>query len=1023
MRFCLLAICVLLSTSAMAQSTPSTVIFWEAGFPAADTASPDRATLAALPNVRFANTQELAGALASTDTKLLVLPYGSAFPEEEWSAIYAYLQRGGNLLAVGGRPFSRAAYRECDASNACLWKLRYPRNAWAKALFINDYTETPGPKGLSALGNDDLPEVTPPSLSWKRAWSPTVRMSAEGLYSRIGTAGTIDMRLDVLVWFQDGDSHKLAAPVIELDHIKNNFVGGRWVMVLADLERPLAPEDLSRLAQRALEGAREIVVQPTTALFLPGETPSFEVRVNRFASKPATLRLELTDSAESGSPTTQSFPLEIAQYPFIGSVQMPAPSQLGLHTVTAKFLDGDTPIAQYRTGYWVRDNERLLSGPRVTLNQNFFLVNGKPLPIVGTTYMASDVQRQYLMQPNPFVWDRDFAQMHDNGINMIRTGLWTAWDQVMKEPGVVQESALRNLEAFLLTAQRYNIPVQFTFFAFIPDNFGGANPYLDPEAVRRQQDYITAIVARFKDVPFLMWDLINEPSFDKPTHLWVTRANGDRFESQRWNEYLGKVHGTNDAVANSWNVTSLPTPLPVPDEPDFAPGSVYRGGHPLSVHDFYLFAQQQFVEWAQSMRQTIHATGSKQLVTVGQDEGGGTDRLNTSYWVGAVDFTTNHSWWLNDALLWDSLVAKQPGKPLLIQETGLQNDFQIDDTWRRSADNQAYTLERKCALALATSAGVIDWLWNVNAYMTEDVEVTIGVVRPDYTEKAEAAVMRGLAKFANNNREAFRAPAPPPVVIVLPQDLLFSPMNPAAVAAQQKAVRVLHNYLHVPAYAIAENQLAHLGQPKLAILPSPHVLDEAAWKQLLAYVSQGGTLLITGSFDRDPYWRYTSRLKGPGRGIAGTAAELSSGRHYRSTASRLPVSFADQAFVDELRFADQSGWKELTVGKGKLLIASYPVEMSEGNDATAAVYAAALRRAGVEPPYEVRQLSLGVLARPTVFENAVLYLFMSESGRDEQIDVRDKITGAEIKFTLPEQRAALVLLNKKDGRVIARYGD
>ena len=114
--------------------------------------------------------------------------------------------------------------------------------------------------------------------------------------------------------------------------------------------------------------------------------------------------------------------------------------------------------------------------------------------------------------------------------------------------------------------------MQFTFFAFIPDNFGGANPYLDPEAVRRQQDYITAIVSRFKDVPWLMWDLINEPSFDKPAHLWVTRANGDRFESQRWNEYLGKVHGTNDAVANAWNMTTLPSPMPVPDEPDFSPG-------------------------------------------------------------------------------------------------------------------------------------------------------------------------------------------------------------------------------------------------------------------------------------------------------------------------------------------------------------------------------------------------------------------------------------------------------------------
>ncbi len=120
------------------------------------------------------------------------------FLRTAWPAIYAYLQRGGNLLTLGGRPFSHAAYRECDANNVCSWKLRYPRNAWAKALFINDYTETPGSKGLRQLANDDLPELHLPVISWKRAWSPTVRMSAEGLYPRIGTAGTIDMRLDPL---------------------------------------------------------------------------------------------------------------------------------------------------------------------------------------------------------------------------------------------------------------------------------------------------------------------------------------------------------------------------------------------------------------------------------------------------------------------------------------------------------------------------------------------------------------------------------------------------------------------------------------------------------------------------------------------------------------------------------------------------------------------------------------------------------------------------------------------------------
>jgi hypothetical protein len=65
----------------------------------------------------------------------------------------------------------------------------------------------------------------------------------------------------------------------------------------------------------------------------------------------------------------------------------------------------------------------------------------------------------------------------------------------------------------------------------------------------------------------------------------------------------------------------------------------------------------------------------------------------------------------------------------------------------------------------------------------------------------------------------------------------------------------------------------------------------------------------------------------------------------------VPVSFDQQAFVDELRFANQSGWKELNVGKGKLLITSYPVELSEGSEARCRLRTA-LHRAGIEPPYE-----------------------------------------------------------------------
>src|SRR2546425_13102117 len=55
----------------------------------------------------------------------------------------------------------------------------------------------------------------------------------------------------------------------------------------------------------------------------------------------------------------------------------------------------------------------------------------------------------------------------------------------------------------------------------------------------------------------------------------------------------------------------------------------------------------------------------------------------------------SHSWWEIDALLWDSLVAKQSGKPMLVQETGIQHELQIDESGRRTPEAEALLIERK----------------------------------------------------------------------------------------------------------------------------------------------------------------------------------------------------------------------------------------------------------------------------------------------------------------------------------------
>ncbi len=96
----------------------------------------------------------------------------------------------------------------------------------------------------------------------------------------------------------------------------------------------------------------------------------------------------------------------------------------------------------------------------------------------------------------------------------------------------------------------------------------------------------------------------------------------------------------------------------------------------------------------------------------GQDEGGIQDRLSPAFWGESVDFTTNHSWWQNDYVLWDSLAAKQPGEAMLIQETGLQRELNLDEVARRTPESEAALLERKIAASFIQGSGAIEWLWN-----------------------------------------------------------------------------------------------------------------------------------------------------------------------------------------------------------------------------------------------------------------------------------------------------------------------
>ncbi len=71
-----------------AEPLSSVVVFNDAGFPSGDSASPSLEQLQKmLPGARLASVEQLRSLLHASTTRLFVLPYGSAFPEEAWTDI------------------------------------------------------------------------------------------------------------------------------------------------------------------------------------------------------------------------------------------------------------------------------------------------------------------------------------------------------------------------------------------------------------------------------------------------------------------------------------------------------------------------------------------------------------------------------------------------------------------------------------------------------------------------------------------------------------------------------------------------------------------------------------------------------------------------------------------------------------------------------------------------------------------------------------------------------------------------
>jgi hypothetical protein len=307
--------------------------------------------------------------------------------------------------------------------------------------------------------------------------------------------------------------------------------------------------------------------------------------------------------------------------------------------------------------------------------------------------------------------------------------------------------------------------------------------------------------------------------------------------------------------------------------------------------------------------------------------------------------------------------------------------------------------------------------------MPSDNEAAIGLLRPDRSVKPEFDVWRAIARFTRAASPFLDRREREQVLMIIPHANQFS-VRSHAIAATRRAIRAMHYHCRVPMAAVGElNLAAWPDRPRLVILPSPRILTRGAWAALRQWVTQGTTLLVTGPFDDDEHWIGTGRLAEIG--LPAAVRPVMPEEHLALDG----VSHVLRYRGEKMHRIDTGvtgpsgtpgGVSSIRVGSGQILWASLPVELADEIEPTAALYRFAMEASGVKPAITT-SADPSVLIHPAIYNGAVLYTLLSETGVGGMVTFTHKAAGVTVSSNLRAGGASLVLVDRKSGNVLAAY--
>ncbi|MEK3890050.1 beta-galactosidase [Bacillus sp. FSL K6-3431] len=1012
------------------------VLFYDESFPYAGE-RPKKTYVEKLKSLfKVVTASELEETLKDPKIESFINIHGPYFPKQAWPTILQYLQQGKGFVHFGGIPFRIPCNLIDD-----YWQKEREQTAYHMQINIHEALQVKTDQVKVLKANADVPLLNgyEQLFTIEDTYHFILHVSkVSTIKNEMGSNGPMDARIYPLMKGISHENREIASPAVLMENYRGNFTGGRWVFINQPLQAVFWQDKgidfIEAAANFVSFGVTEIWLKTNYATYEKGEQPVISLQYQSIDKREREWTYEITIRKDDAVQYHHLFSATVDQHLNITKLIPDIVVEPGLFEMDCICTSAAQERIVIRQGFWGVDHALLEQGAPLTCDRDYFRKGEQPFPIVGMTYMTSDVSRYFLYLPNPAVWDHDFAQMKRAGINYVRTGAWFAYRNMMFVDGHVDEEVLRALDAFILAAKKHDIYVTLCFFSFTPETWDGENPYLDPRSVEAQKRFIGTIIQRHQQTKNVNWDLINEPSMFDPDRVFSgPKTNRDRFERQAYQTWLQEKYGLITKLQENWNVTSAELPSfssinpPETSEINAHIQNMATGKKGLKWLDYTLFTMDMHNNWAKELTATVKHYTPNQLVTVGQDEALAGQRPSAFFYEEVVDYTTNHSWWLMDQLLWDSIFTKTPNKPNLIQETGIMYVEQPNNIAKRSEEELRNILERKYAYAYSgAGAGAVQWIWNTNYFMDNINESNIGALRADGTEKPETNVSYDFGTFMKEVGHIFEHRELEDIAVIFPYSNDFSNRR-LAFDATTKLTRVMAYELNMPFRALSEYHLESLRQdtPKLIIVPSAHNFQSAAFNELLNIVEEkGSVLLFTGPLNLNEFWEKTNRASH----LVGETKTSNIRREEMMVLKNKAygLSFPDLRIAEVMKEVPIGSEKantvlEYAIGKGKLIWSPAPIELNERTEPLIALYNYAIDQAHISSHLEWLQGDYpGIYGRKLSLKNADLFVFVSEFGEDATVEIKNPTNNAIFEFVLEADRSVLFATDK-EGHLIGTY--